>query len=314
MIMRFYKFLVLLILYTPFATAQVALDSKGTLIPVDSSEWQLNGDNLYNKNSENVGIGTDNPSAKLTIDVNGSNSVPVLKLKHPQSGSTSDSILTWSSNDSSVRRIYARSLDSNVYKNDGQLNSNRTIDLNGNTLTIQTGGQNFIFSGLSNGSPSDSILSWEPSTGKVRMINNTNESPAIYTEAYKTNNYNVSAFFTTLTFNTTSINQNSSYNPSTGIFTAPSSGLYQVVFCGTFSGQSFSNSVACRVVKNGSNIEIQSYASIVGVFSQTIGSININKNIYLAAGDNIRIQVGDEIGTIQPYLGTNRNILQITKL
>ena len=47
-------------------TAQVkVIDHKGTFKDVDSSKWKINGTHIFNKNSGNIGIGNNNPQAKL---------------------------------------------------------------------------------------------------------------------------------------------------------------------------------------------------------------------------------------------------------
>jgi hypothetical protein len=41
------------------------VDNKGTISDIDTSKWTLSGTNIYNKNSGNVGIGTNSPAAKF---------------------------------------------------------------------------------------------------------------------------------------------------------------------------------------------------------------------------------------------------------
>jgi hypothetical protein len=57
--------LVLFILIGIFSNAQVVVDPKGTKITLDSSKWKNSGNNIYNKNGGNIGIGTSTPSAQL---------------------------------------------------------------------------------------------------------------------------------------------------------------------------------------------------------------------------------------------------------
>ncbi len=58
-----------LILFLIFALAEIhaqtVIGPKGTLTLIDSSKWKSSGNNIYNKNSGKVGIGTSNPSAQL---------------------------------------------------------------------------------------------------------------------------------------------------------------------------------------------------------------------------------------------------------
>lgn len=72
-ILYFMKKLLLSIFAILFAAAIPAqtvrvIDNKGTVKVVDQSKWQQNGNNITNRNSGNVGIGTPTPSAKLEIN------------------------------------------------------------------------------------------------------------------------------------------------------------------------------------------------------------------------------------------------------
>jgi hypothetical protein len=44
---------------------QTVIDQKGTRIIIDSSKWKYSGNNIYNKNSGNLGIGISTPTAQL---------------------------------------------------------------------------------------------------------------------------------------------------------------------------------------------------------------------------------------------------------
>ena len=65
----FVKIFLTLVCVWSFATTgytQVkVIDHKGSFKLVDSSKWTLSGVNIFNKNSGNVGIGTNNPQTKL---------------------------------------------------------------------------------------------------------------------------------------------------------------------------------------------------------------------------------------------------------
>ena len=47
--------------------AQLVINAKGTKILVDSSKWKISGDDIYNKNIGNIGIGTSIPTAQLHV-------------------------------------------------------------------------------------------------------------------------------------------------------------------------------------------------------------------------------------------------------
>ena len=63
---------------------QITLSDGGGVISIDTSYWQLNGDNLY-FNSGDIGLGTSSPSASLHLykDVNASH---ILKIQNVNSG------------------------------------------------------------------------------------------------------------------------------------------------------------------------------------------------------------------------------------
>lgn len=56
--------LLFLLLYAT-VNAQEVIGPKGTRLNIDSSKWKLDGNNLYNKNAGNIGIGTATPTAQL---------------------------------------------------------------------------------------------------------------------------------------------------------------------------------------------------------------------------------------------------------
>ena len=55
----------LLLLISTSINAQVVIGPKGTRLNIDSSKWKLDGNNLYNKNTGRIGIGTANPTAQF---------------------------------------------------------------------------------------------------------------------------------------------------------------------------------------------------------------------------------------------------------
>jgi hypothetical protein len=57
--------LLLGLLVAHIGSGQVVLGLKGTRVTIDSSKWKLSGNNIYNKNSGNLGIGTASPTAQL---------------------------------------------------------------------------------------------------------------------------------------------------------------------------------------------------------------------------------------------------------
>jgi hypothetical protein len=81
---------------------QITLSEGGGVISVDTSYWQLNGDNLY-YNRGNIGIGTGSPSAGLHLYKNIDNSL-ILKIQNANAGSNASERLYFgtSSNDAGM--------------------------------------------------------------------------------------------------------------------------------------------------------------------------------------------------------------------
>ncbi|MGN6438784.1 MAG: hypothetical protein ACTHMM_19730 [Agriterribacter sp.] len=55
------------LLITVCGKAQTVINPKGSKVSLDTSKWTLSGNNIYNKNSGNVGIGTAAPVAALHV-------------------------------------------------------------------------------------------------------------------------------------------------------------------------------------------------------------------------------------------------------
>ena len=153
---------------------QTVISSKGTRISIDSSKWKITGNNIYNKNTGNLGIGTSNPTAQLhsTGDLRfegiGSNTVNTKILTADISGNITTRLLSnllfgnavtsinglanssqtfgigTSSNDfniSSTTSTHTFNLPTASAVNRGALSSNDWILFNGkeNALTFSTG-------------------------------------------------------------------------------------------------------------------------------------------------------------------------------
>jgi hypothetical protein len=62
------QFLLLpLLLFSGLAMGQVVIGPKGTRIQLDTIKWQVNGNNIFSKPIGNVGVGTQNPTAKFHV-------------------------------------------------------------------------------------------------------------------------------------------------------------------------------------------------------------------------------------------------------
>jgi len=65
MMMKIISTIVVLVLINATSFGQVVMGPKGTKITVDTSKWKFAGDDIYNKNIGKIGLGTNNPTAKL---------------------------------------------------------------------------------------------------------------------------------------------------------------------------------------------------------------------------------------------------------
>jgi len=129
-----YKYLILLLLLIIVkSNAQIVINPKGTKILVDSSKWALLGNNIFNKNSGNVGIGTNNPLVQLHTTLG-------VRFAGIGINSTNSNILT----SDALGNITTRTISS-------FLSGNAITSLNGlassiQTFVIGTAGTNFNIS------------------------------------------------------------------------------------------------------------------------------------------------------------------------
>ncbi|MFN5422632.1 MAG: hypothetical protein ACK5AO_05145 [bacterium] len=99
---------------------QVVIGPKGTKLTLDSSKWKISGNNIYNKNAGNLGIGTSTPSAQL-------HTTGDLRLEGLGSNTTNSKILTADD----IGNITTRSLSN-------MLSGNTITSINGLTSSLQT--------------------------------------------------------------------------------------------------------------------------------------------------------------------------------
>ncbi len=160
------------------AKAQIIINPKGTRITIDSSKWKLTGNNISFKNSGNVGIGTNSPSAQLhtTSTVRfqglGSNTIDTKILTADAAGNITTRLLsTLPSNIDSTSSNNGLTLTGKNVQLGGNLIQATTITNNANQLTIATGGAAFNITGLTASTTLDSLLTINTTTGKISRIN-----------------------------------------------------------------------------------------------------------------------------------------------
>ena len=112
--------LFLLFIVTINGFGQVVIGPKGTKLTLDSSKWKMSGNNIYNKNAGNLGIGTSTPTAQL-------HTTGGLRLEGIGINTSNSKILTADD----IGNVTTRSL-SNI------LSGNTITSINGLTNSLQT--------------------------------------------------------------------------------------------------------------------------------------------------------------------------------
>jgi hypothetical protein len=162
--------LLLLSCITLISVAQVVVDPKGTKVSMDSSKWKISGNDIHTKNTGNVGIGTSNPAYKLDVSA-AANPVRIMGV---QNGSSTDSVITIVNG--VIKKVAASSFNRNdsTTANNGLTLTGKNIQLGGSltqSTTIATAGNALNITGLTAGASTDSLVTVNPTTGKISRIN-----------------------------------------------------------------------------------------------------------------------------------------------
>lgn len=200
----------------------------------------------------------------------------------------------------------------------GLTTNNGTVQLGGTltqSTTINTSASNTLsLGGLQTGSSTDSILVAASGTGTIKKIAAVN-FPQILVDARRTSTYTPAATFATIVYNSTNINIGNAYSTSTGAFTAPATGLYEIIVNNgyTFSGSNTQEQVANQIIVN-SVVDMEKYVSGYRSGTNIISTVSGNTIISITSGQTVTISCGAEIGTATPLVGTGQHVLKIIRL
>lgn len=116
-------------------------------------------------------------------------------------------------------------------------------------------------------------------------------------------------------FETASFDPGSNYNPTTGIFTAPVTDVYQVsVNMTTITNLSSSNAWVLAVFKNGSTYELSAIKAGTGA-PNTFQGVSVSGLVKMSAGDTLQINCSlQTTGSINLYATIHANQLSISKV
>jgi len=167
------------------------------------------------------------------------------------------------------------------------------------------------------------VANTAPTNGQTLIYNTTTSQwepgndtfPQLLVDASRTTTYTPSATYTVIPYNSTAVNVGTSYNTTSGSFTAPGIGTYQIIANNSFNANTAANhSITTRIVVNGTT-DTESSCSA----SPYAGSgVNITSSpstvVNLTAGQTVNIQVGGEVGTVTALTGTGQHRLKIIRL
>lgn len=233
-------------------------------------------------------------------------------------GAGTDSLVTINTSTGKLSRISPSALSAdNTTAGNGLNLSGSDINLGGaltQATAITTSATNGLaLLGLQSGTSTDSIL--VIGSGSVIKKVAQPSLPQLLVEARRTSTYTVAAAYATVIYNTASINVNTNYSTTTGIFTAPADGVYEIILNNSYS---FSGSNAASQVINriyiGTTIDMEKAVSTYRSSTNITSTVSGNTIVSLNAGDTVYISCGGEIGTATTLVSSGQHVLKIIQL
>ncbi len=139
-------------------------------------------------------------------------------------------------------------------------------------------------------------------------------SPTVLVAAARTSAYTPTSSYATLVYNTASTNVGSAYNTSTGVFTAPSTGLYEILVNNAYAtGSATNNWLTARIMVNGSS-ETETTLAITPYSGTTYSSLVSHTIVQMTSGQTAYINIGGLSGTMTATVGSTQTTLKIIRL
>ena len=183
------------------------------------------------------------------------------------------------------------------------------------TTITTTASNTLALPGLQNGTSTDSLLVIGTGTGNViRKVAAPASFPQLLVDARKTNSYTPAAGYATIVYNTAAINVGTAYSTSTGTFTAPATGLYEILINNGYALSSLGTAqIVNRIIVNGV-VDMEDYTSGNSGLGGANYSLSASTIVSITAGQTVTIASGGLAGTATPLVGTGQHVMKIIRL